>query len=369
MNIDRHNYEEFFILYMDNELGSEDRRQVELFVEENPDLKEELMMLQQSRFVVDEEIKFDNKESLLRFASCDISVTNYEEWLLLYIDNELNPAQNTIVENFVMTHPAVKQELDLFRKTKLQREEAIIFPDKESLYRKEEKTRRVVMMRWTRIAAAAVLLIAVATISFFAFDTNGKATGPATGNNNPLASVDDSGNKTDSKPVVTVPAPKNERPTDQKPTIEVRNEVAIQTIPVSKKNDQKIEHKNTQNKVKENDPVVATTQDGNKNNLPDPVYNPKMNGKIDDKEKASFVGTTNDALTKLKEIDPAFAVTTSRPSALDNTVEVEGDNQSEKKNKLRGFFRKITRTLEKTTNIKATDDDDRLLIAGLAIKL
>jgi hypothetical protein len=35
---------------------------------------------------------------------------------------------------------------------------------------------------------------------------------------------------------------------------------------------------------------------------------------------------------------------------------------------LRGFLRKVTRTFEKRTNIKATDDD-RLLIAGLAIKM
>jgi hypothetical protein len=36
---------------------------------------------------------------------------------------------------------------------------------------------------------------------------------------------------------------------------------------------------------------------------------------------------------------------------------------------LRGFLRKVTRNIEKRTNIKATDDDDRLLIAGLAIKM
>jgi hypothetical protein len=37
MNINRHNYEEFFILYMDNELGSEDRRLVEEFVQKHPE--------------------------------------------------------------------------------------------------------------------------------------------------------------------------------------------------------------------------------------------------------------------------------------------------------------------------------------------
>ena len=40
-----------------------------------------------------------------------------------------------------------------------------------------------------------------------------------------------------------------------------------------------------------------------------------------------------------------------------------------RKNKLRGFFRKVTRNFEKRTNIEATDEDERLLIAGLAIKL
>ena len=45
------------------------------------------------------------------------------------------------------------------------------------------------------------------------------------------------------------------------------------------------------------------------------------------------------------------------------------DQSSGKKNKLRGFFRKVTRTFEKRTNIDATDDDNKLLVAGLAIKL
>ena len=51
-----------------------------------------------------------------------------------------------------------------------------------------------------------------------------------------------------------------------------------------------------------------------------------------------------------------------------NTGEAFAD-AGQKKNKLRGFFRKVTRTFEKRTNIDATDGDDRLLVAGLSIKL
>ena len=47
MSITRHNYEEYFILYMDNELSSDDRRMVEVFVQQHPDLKEELDILLQ----------------------------------------------------------------------------------------------------------------------------------------------------------------------------------------------------------------------------------------------------------------------------------------------------------------------------------
>ena len=53
MKIDRFNYEEFFLLYVDNELSAAERKQVEAFVEQHPDLEEELMMLKQSQLKPD----------------------------------------------------------------------------------------------------------------------------------------------------------------------------------------------------------------------------------------------------------------------------------------------------------------------------
>ena len=47
MQINRHNYEEYFILYMDNELPAAERRMVDEFVKLHPDLQEELSLLLQ----------------------------------------------------------------------------------------------------------------------------------------------------------------------------------------------------------------------------------------------------------------------------------------------------------------------------------
>src|SRR5687768_12877365 len=104
MNITRHNYEEYFILYLDNELSSEDRLLVELFVKENPDLQEELDLLIQTQLVPDSSFVFADKEQLLKTPGT-IDTTNYEEWLLSYTDNELSAEQKTVVEKFIADYP------------------------------------------------------------------------------------------------------------------------------------------------------------------------------------------------------------------------------------------------------------------------
>jgi hypothetical protein len=370
MNLDRHNYEEYFILYLDNELDSESRREVENFAHANPDLKAELDMLIQSKLSPDIDIVFNNKESLLIRNSSMISLANYEEWLISYVDNELTREERKDVESFAAAHPAVQKELDLFQKTKLQ-PEAIIFPYKESLYREEEKA-KVISIRWWRIAAAAVLLLGISTTAIIFLNNKKKS------DTDQVAKTNNVEKKATNNTVPDVKQPETTQPGNQSIATAENDQ---QKLLSPKENDKAIAQKNNnefvvkEKKEKVTVPVTPEEQDSvqyayvkprtNANDLPKPTReNRYANNQIDQKNIITIAPKDNPefaSLTKNKE-NPAFA------SVTDQDPQPSYSEKTSNKG-IRGFLRKVTRTFEKRTNIKATDDDDRLLIAGLAIKL
>ena len=116
--------------------------------------------------------------------------------------------------------------------------------------------------------------------------------------------------------------------------------------------------------------IIADINPVSNNNLPQPISNPNFS-----KNDAANNAIANVNIPKeIKKVEaltnPIVTSKSTQPSNYSNASFIEEESQQDdKKNKLRGFFRKITRTLEKRTNIDATDDDGKLLIAGLAIKL
>ncbi|MEP6512282.1 MAG: hypothetical protein ABJA79_00340 [Parafilimonas sp.] len=155
--ITRNNYEEYFLLYTDDELNAQQRSEVELFAAENTDLAQELKLLQQLRAVPDEEIIFDDKASLFKSDVLDDIALNYEEYFLLFIDNELTEAQKSEVEKFVLHHPQYQETFTLLKQTVLPREQ-IEFTNKETLYKYTETVKRIVPFNFMRIAAAAAFI-------------------------------------------------------------------------------------------------------------------------------------------------------------------------------------------------------------------
>ena len=190
MDINRNNYEEFFLLYADNELSKTERKVVEIFVQENPDLKEEFSMWKLSINIPDEDLKLLDKSFLLKKEPPFINENNYEEIFVGYHDNELSDVQRKQVENFVTENSKLKPGFELIGKAKLIPDNSIVYPGKKSLYRKEKNGKVIPMILWRSMAAAIVIGFGLwITISYYNKDGVSKPVATTTNNNVQKSSI------------------------------------------------------------------------------------------------------------------------------------------------------------------------------------
>ncbi len=175
--VNRNNYEEYFLLYIDKELSTVEGLMVEDFIQKNPDLAEEFNILVETKLQQDHSISLNDKNELIR-SEAFIHTENFTDISLLYIDHELTPGENLLVEKFYHEHPELKPEFIALQNTILPPEH-IIFADKKSLYKHEGKVR---YMAWKKYAvAAAVLLFILAAWWYYPAITNQ----PIVAKNNP----------------------------------------------------------------------------------------------------------------------------------------------------------------------------------------
>jgi hypothetical protein len=217
--INRNNYEEFFLLYADNELDAETKLAVENFIQHNTDLAIELQMLLQTKSLP-EEIVFNDKDLLLRTEGNNITESNYQEYFLLYIDNELSTAKREEVETYVLQHPKLQKEFTDLKRAVLT-PETISYGDKKDLYRTEK--RRTIYLKPWRLAAA--IFIGVCAVGFWLMEKPKQV--------NPVAVSHPTEIKTKENPVV--------KPADtiQQQVINEQNTVAQQTLPSKQNNIEK----------------------------------------------------------------------------------------------------------------------------------
>src|ERR1035437_3350257 len=122
MNIDRNNYEMYFLDYLEGRLTTDETAALLLFANENPDLKELLEGEEIISLVPDEKIGFFPKSALKKNTISDIenepavseensysgealrvsiSAGNYEEFMIRYYENELEEVEKAELANFL----------------------------------------------------------------------------------------------------------------------------------------------------------------------------------------------------------------------------------------------------------------------------
>jgi hypothetical protein len=367
MNINRDNYEMYFLMYADNELSAAARNAVELFVEGNPDLKDELEQLRLTT-LPQEEIIFVPKTLLYKNAT---GVESVQQSLLLHLDNELSPPEAEALETQIAANALVKTEWDILQHTRLDAKDTVLFEDKASLYRSERD--KVVPMRWWKIAAAAAL-IAGGLFTGISLYNNGQRS--ETHGNGIIVAKNDKIGKTPektSKNNIAVPPTVADEP----------KENLAATMPSANR---KLEHKHSNGVAPDNKTIVpdhavaqkdngpekdrkTLVQPGEKNiriqsNETEPLYVEHKRNEVN-KETTGIASVAppskiKEMLRPVTDTEISGGRTSFATLAVNN--EPESDDRilymSEEKitrSKVAGLFRKVKRVVERNTRIKTSD--------------
>ncbi|MEO7446491.1 MAG: hypothetical protein ABIT96_05645 [Ferruginibacter sp.] len=367
-NINYDNYETYFLLYADNELSPQERKDVEDFAAESPSLKAELDLLLMTVMPASREI-FIDKSVLFKTPGSG----NLQEDMLLHLDGELPAPAVQHLDKMLAENEILAEEWSTWQQTKLDTTEKIIFPYKKSLYR--ERDVRVVYMRWARLAVAAALI----GMGFYAgirFMGNPEIVTPS-----PQPTATTSVNQADannSAPAVNstavIPEEKKEN------VISLPKEVPVASYTFAKSN-----------KVVGPEPSKSTTpaaeKDTRVSNIPMAlaVAQPKLvtnnpgqpkekipeeQIQIRDKEIAAIIKQPKAApITDQQVVIPVRSQPDTRMAVLDNDLSRNDnhililDEENVTRSKAGGLLRKIKRVVERNTVLKTGDE---IKIAGFS---
>jgi len=242
MKINRNNYEAFFIDYLE---GNLDEKLVDDFIEflqQNPDLKEELSLFE-TVSIGQEEITFSKKELLLK-EKYDIE-NEFNQAAIARLEGDISESENTEFENYLSTHSDKQKEAELFNKTKLQPDKSLVFSKKKKLFR--YSAGRTVLLWTSRVAA--ILIVALTVYIFIENLSNNSVP------ESQLASVEKEADKKDNAPATKELPAKNDKQEDPK-TIKEEPVKPVIKKNEPKRNQTKIIRENSQGRLINDDLAV-----------------------------------------------------------------------------------------------------------------
>ncbi|SFP71790.1 anti-sigma factor family protein [Parafilimonas terrae] len=375
--INRNNYEEFFLLYVDGELDAAQQHAVENFVQQNPDLAVELEMLLHTK-LTPESISFDNKEGLLRTEGHSINETNYEEFFLLYIDNELSPAKRAEVEKYVLQHPKLQDEFITLKQAVLA-PEVISYGNKEDLYRTEK--RRTAYLKPLYWAAAAVF-IGLCGVGVWMMRPENNVQQPVA-INKPAPIKQPTQNTLAEKPVTTDSIKeqvKQEPVVAEKTVTEKPEQKAIASTPViKKKKDVTATTRPVENNIQQQQDEVAyeppIVKRNNSNNIAqqlkeppaekhDVASNPAQTGNHQQNDVAALQAPAKED-NELQNGYKVYNVAYKEINTNDEDRSLRIGMLDLNKDKVKGFFKKAGRLFSKSNNNE--NEDGKLQVANFEI--
>jgi hypothetical protein len=130
--INKHNYEAWFLAYYEGSLSAGQVADLLLFLELHPELLTEFESQELKLPKEPKEIVFPGKAKLKK---PEISIENCEDFYLASLDGTLNKTQEEELQKFLISHPEQASDYRFYSMTKLQPEEGVVFPAKARIYK------------------------------------------------------------------------------------------------------------------------------------------------------------------------------------------------------------------------------------------
>jgi hypothetical protein len=169
MNIDKSNYEIWLIDWLDGNLSNQQVDQVRIFLDQNPDLREEFN--DSASLLTDSpDLSYRHKQNLRKSPS-EIPASQFDYLCIAFLENDLTASQKAELLEIVSKYPDKRRTFELIQKTRLPLKETV-FKNKRRLHR------RTVFQKAISLSLIGVSAAAAISVFVLLFTDRPGVTGP-----------------------------------------------------------------------------------------------------------------------------------------------------------------------------------------------
>ncbi len=164
--IDRHNYEAFFLDYLEDNLTPSEEKEFIDFIEANPMLKKELNEWENIKLTPSEKVEFNGKSELKQSVAVFPDETPFEEQCIAKIEGDLEEQEEKLFDQEIKTDINKHKTYKIYEKTRLLPDDTIHYPGKKDLKAKPYKTVTIFRTPLQPILATAASITLIVGLFF-----------------------------------------------------------------------------------------------------------------------------------------------------------------------------------------------------------
>jgi hypothetical protein len=160
MKIDRHNYEEYIIDFLEGQLNSEGLQAMQLFLQHNPDIEDEVESMRQTELTVDG-INYTAKNKLYRKINSitEINEKNFEELCIAYLEGDLDNMFKDRLLNYIEKDKDSKNIFLLYQAIRFKSDTRIQYPNKKLIKKYVIPVYRKILIYGTSVASTIIIAL------------------------------------------------------------------------------------------------------------------------------------------------------------------------------------------------------------------